>query len=104
VNALPISVTQCNAMISLVDETYFNRAWCAVEASMMQTLVTSYGQHDWYLDKLSSPDFDRVTGVLERSTAKVDVDPSNLPVSVPSDRPIVAFLHKQSILLGKAVS
>jgi hypothetical protein len=31
INALPLIVAQCNAMISLTDATYLTRAWCGVE-------------------------------------------------------------------------
>nr|POE54334.1 inhibitory regulator protein bud2/cla2 [Quercus suber] len=46
INALPLIVAQCNAIVSLVDETYFERAWCVVEAQMMQILRDSYGLHE----------------------------------------------------------
>lgn len=100
-NALPVIIAQCNAMISLIDDTYFRRAWCALEASMIQTLVNSHGQHYWYTHKLQSPETDRISGNLERCLTRLDANPTNLPVSVESDRPRIAFLYKQSILLGK---
>jgi len=37
-------ITQCDAVISLVDSDYFTRAWCCVEAMMIQSLVR-YGIH-----------------------------------------------------------
>ncbi|KAJ9160688.1 hypothetical protein NKR19_g2977 [Coniochaeta hoffmannii] len=101
INALPVNVTQCNAMISLTDDTYFRRAWCALECSMIQTLVSSHGQHLWYTHKLQAPGTDRVFGHLERCLTRVVVHPAQMPLSVKSDRPKIAFLHKQSILLGK---
>lgn len=88
-------------MISLIDDTYFRRAWCALECTMIQTLLYSHGQHHWYTHKLQSPETDRVSGYLERCLTRVHANPAQLPVSVESDRPRIAFLHKQSILLGK---
>ncbi|KAK3319978.1 hypothetical protein B0T19DRAFT_433467 [Cercophora scortea] len=104
VNALPIIVTQCNAVVSLIDDIYFSRAWCAVEASLINTLVNSHGQHQWCTHTLSSPETDATTGTLGESTLqdRVATDPTKLAVSVESDRPRVAFLYNQSILLGKA--
>lgn len=102
VNALPVIIAQCNAMVSLIDDTYFHRAWCALEASMIQTLVNSHGQHYWYTHTLQFPETDRIFGILEKCTTRVDTNPTNLPVSIGSDRPRIAFLYKQSILLGNA--
>ncbi len=68
---------------------------------MIQTLVNSHGQHYWYTHKLQSPETDPISGTLEKCITRVDTNPSNLPVSVASDRPRIAFLYKQSILLGK---
>lgn len=99
-NALPINVTQCDAMISLVDDTYFRRAWCALESSMMQTLLYSHGQHRWYTHTLHSPETDRISGCLERCSTRIFADPGKLSLSVESDRVKIAFLYKQSILLG----
>ncbi|KAL8734615.1 MAG: hypothetical protein Q9181_003149 [Wetmoreana brouardii] len=48
VSALPMIVTQCDAVISLIDDRYYNRAWCCVEAMMVQTLRKSYGLHLWH--------------------------------------------------------
>ncbi|KAH8719305.1 hypothetical protein GQ44DRAFT_751726 [Phaeosphaeriaceae sp. PMI808] len=48
VAALPLNLAQCNAMISLVDEKYYERSWCCVEVLMIQTLRKAYGIHLWY--------------------------------------------------------
>ncbi|KAK3391171.1 hypothetical protein B0H63DRAFT_132917 [Podospora didyma] len=119
VNALPVIVTQCNAMVSLVDDIYFSRAWCAVEASLFQTLVNSHGQHQWYSHALLSQDPPTIithsdgtvenntdtVGKLDKCTADMaTINPNDLNVSYESDKPRIAFLHKQSILLGKATS
>jgi hypothetical protein len=47
VDALPLVVMQCDAMIILVDETCHKRAWCAVEVMLMRAIVESYGLHQW---------------------------------------------------------
>ncbi|KAH9858735.1 hypothetical protein C2E23DRAFT_880175 [Lenzites betulinus] len=49
VNALPAMLAQCNAMISLVDETYYSRAWCALEVSIVLTLRRTWGMQAWYV-------------------------------------------------------
>ncbi|KAG7152015.1 hypothetical protein HYQ46_012157 [Verticillium longisporum] len=41
-------VAQCNAVISLVDGQYYERAWCSVEVMMVQQLRRAYGLHLWY--------------------------------------------------------
>ncbi len=68
---------------------------------MIQTPVNSHGQHYWYTHELQSPETDQISGNLERCVTRVDANPTYLPVSVESDRPRIAFLYKQSILLGK---
>lgn len=35
-------------MISLVDSTYYERAWCAVEVMMMRAVLESYSVHQWW--------------------------------------------------------
>lgn len=39
---------QCDAIIGLVDDEYHTRAWCSVEALLVQTIKKSYGMHYWY--------------------------------------------------------
>lgn len=67
---------------------------------MIQSLVNLHGQHHWYTHILQSPETDSVTGKLQKCLTPVDANPTNLPVSVESDRPRIGFLYKQSILLG----
>ncbi|KAM0543702.1 hypothetical protein ACHAPJ_012151 [Fusarium lateritium] len=47
VHALPMILAQCNAVISLVDDTFYTRAWCSLESLLVQTLKQSYGIHRW---------------------------------------------------------
>ncbi|KAI0766107.1 hypothetical protein BD413DRAFT_571385 [Trametes elegans] len=92
VNALPMSLMQCNALISLVDEGYYTRAWCSIEALMIQTLRRAWGLHAWYVFDgqgkllLQPPDREVVAG--ERLTYE-------------EDRPAIEFLKRQSRLLGE---
>ncbi|KAK4892639.1 hypothetical protein LTR27_008915 [Elasticomyces elasticus] len=98
--ALPLYVAQCNAMISLVDDQYYERAWCAVEVLMMQTLRESYKQHEWLVHRLQSPT-DRTIGALEHGNDQ-KLKPTTLKLSYERDRLHVEFLERQNLLLGKA--
>ncbi|KAK4892638.1 hypothetical protein LTR27_008914 [Elasticomyces elasticus] len=46
--ALPMVLAQCDALISLVDDEYHDRAWCTVEVMMAQALQNAYRQHLWF--------------------------------------------------------
>ena len=49
VAALPMNLAQCNAMISLIDDDYYNRSWCCVEVLVLQVLREAYkGVYLWY--------------------------------------------------------
>jgi hypothetical protein len=49
VSALPMIVAQCDVLLSLVDETYYTRAWCCVEVLMIKTLMEDrLSPHEWY--------------------------------------------------------
>lgn len=42
-------------MISLIDETYYSRAWCALEVSTVVALRKAWEMHAWYVyDKSGS--------------------------------------------------
>ncbi|TKA64302.1 hypothetical protein B0A55_09779 [Friedmanniomyces simplex] len=99
--ALPFYVAQCNAMISLVDDQYYERAWCAVEVLIMQTLRESYKQHVWYEHRLHRPKSDRTAGLLEHGS-DMKLKPTTLKLSFERDRLNVEFLERQNLLLGKA--
>lgn len=86
---------QCNAMISLVDDTYYERAWCAVEVMLMRAIVESYGLHQWWEDCDGS--------FREGDTSHV-LDVGNLKLTEEKlDRPKIDFLMRQSKLLGRDV-
>lgn len=92
IDALPLAVTQCNAMISLVDHTYYTRAWCVVEVMLIRELQRAYKFHVWQ---------EELGGTLQKADKERVVDVSNLGLSREDDRPSVDFLLRQSALLGK---
>lgn len=47
VSALPLIISQCDLVITIKDDQYYDRAWCYVEAMMVQTLRAEYGAHMW---------------------------------------------------------
>lgn len=89
-------------MISLVDEEYYERAWCAVEVISMRELINSYGIHEWWEHVLHSPKTNRLSGSLRRGRLDRDIDLGNLRLTKEKeDRPRIDFLIRQSKLLGK---
>ena len=101
---LPVIIAQCDAMISLVDDTYYERAWCAVETSMMQELIRSYKLHKWYEYRVPSPDTEHLTEILQKGDENRELNASKLQLSFESDRSQLEFLVRQSKLLGKSKS
>ena len=90
VSVLPIIVAQCNVVISLVDNKYYDRAWCSVEVMMVQRLKMSYKHHLWY------------EHVVEKGGSKLQDRPMNLNIVMANkkltfeeDRPRVLFLERQ---------
>ncbi|KAK4038066.1 hypothetical protein C8A01DRAFT_38026 [Parachaetomium inaequale] len=122
VSALPIIVTQCDAVISLVDETYYERAWCCVEAMMIGGLEcshSSYTVHRWYehmsadaaaaaaaTSPGSSPEQsdnqNNETGgwTLQRARG-LRLNMKDKKLTYEHDRQKVMFLARQSGLLGR---
>jgi hypothetical protein len=89
-------------MISLVDEEYYERAWCAVEVMLMRELIQSYHLHDWWEHVLHSPKTDRLNGFLQRGKINRSLNVGNLKLTKEKlDRPKIDFLTRQSKLLGK---
>ncbi|KAI1340063.1 hypothetical protein F5Y15DRAFT_62956 [Xylariaceae sp. FL0016] len=96
--ALPLIIAQCNAMISLVDETYHTRAWCCLEVQLISTLMKSYGIHKWYEQVPMASKREEVQE-LEYSFRPGELT-TPLPVAVAhlskeSDRPKLMFLERQ---------
>ena len=89
-------------MISLVDDTYYERAWCAVEVMLMHALMGSYGLHDWWEHVLDSPETDRSRGSLRKNNTYHTPDLASLKLTKEElDRPKIDFLMRQSKLLGR---
>ncbi|KXT12523.1 hypothetical protein AC579_10358 [Pseudocercospora musae] len=103
INALPIVVAQCDAMISIVDKEYPQRAWCAVETMIVQTLKESSSYHHWYEHKLHDADAREEWGALSKGPAQLErfTKPSTMRLTVESDRRYIEFLERQSMLLGR---
>ena len=80
-------------MISLVDDRYYERAWCAVEFMLMRALFESYGLHQWW---------EHSDGTLRKGDIQRIFDVDNLKLTKESlDRPKIDFLIRQSKLLGR---
>lgn len=89
-------------MISLVEDGFFDRGWCNVEAALVQILMRSYGRHRWYEHRLLNPQVDRISGVLRPLDREISYDVSRLKVTLAADKPKIEFLLRQSKLLGRA--
>jgi len=97
VSALPLIITQCDAVISLIDEEYYDRAWCCVEAMMIARLWNRPGRHLWY-EQVE----DRETGGWKlRKPVELNLDMREKLLSYEEDRPKVLFLERQCRLLGR---
>lgn len=116
VAALPMILAQCDAVISLVDDEYYDRAWCSVEVLLIQTLQRAYGVHKWYEHVLlpgpPGSEGEYTEGKLVDAGRPVkrwnllcpilqkDINMAEKKLSLESDRPRVMFLERQSRLLG----
>ncbi|KAI1380769.1 hypothetical protein F4677DRAFT_441103 [Hypoxylon crocopeplum] len=105
VAALPINLAQCNAMISLVENDYYRRAWCSVEALMVQTLKRAYHLHLWYQHVPTQPD-DGEQGqnksqyTLREGPMDMEIAVADKGLTYEDDRPKVLFLERQTKLLA----
>lgn len=84
-------------MISLVDSTYYERAWCGVEVMLIDTLATSYGVHHR---------LEHVQNGVDSSLRYVDQGRAILTdqlklTNETDDRPKIDFLVRQSKLIGR---
>ncbi|KAF2121328.1 hypothetical protein BDV96DRAFT_594538 [Lophiotrema nucula] len=95
VAALPMNLAQCDAMISLIDDQYYERSWCCVEVLMIQTLCKSYGRHLWYEHVIEDG-----TEWLREGPVDMRVDMKEKKVAFESDRPKLLFLERQTRLLS----
>ena len=97
-------LAQCDAVISLVDDTYYTRAWCSVETIMAQTLRKSWGIHLWYEYVPLHPS-DNASGfdakwILRKGPMAMEIEMAKKELTYEEDRPKVLFLERQSKLLG----
>lgn len=106
VAALPIIVAQCNAVISLIDDQYYDRAWCTVEAMLIQQLCREYGYHLWYeqpetqLPREQSQDVNEAGGNCLRAGPKDRlISARDKKLSFEADREKIFFLERQTNLL-----
>ncbi|KAI9282988.1 hypothetical protein BC943DRAFT_281043 [Umbelopsis sp. AD052] len=100
VAALPMIVAQCNALISLIDDTYYERAWCCVEVMMMQTLVKSYNIHLWYEHVVVVEKEGVEKSYLREGPVDMDINMAAKYLTFETDRPKILFLERQTRLLG----
>ncbi|KAK4552908.1 hypothetical protein LTR86_010040 [Recurvomyces mirabilis] len=96
--ALPINLAQCDALITIEDEEFWDRAWCSVEALMIQKLRQRYGVHEWYRYKYGH---DGVGDAWTLTEAAIDmaIDPSSKSMTWEEDRDKISFLERQARLL-----
>lgn len=123
VNALPMLLAQCDAVISLINNDYYDRAWCCVEVMMVQVLRRAYGLHQWY-EQIDNSETDKQTTGTEiganvqslresgnqyqqqgkrytlRNARDVPIVMASKLLTYEEDRAKVLFLQRQSRLLG----
>ena len=100
VSALPMIIAQCNAVISLRDDQIYERAWCAVESMMIQTLKSAYNVHVWYEQVLDDRAGGVEDGVLKDGPMNLRIVMADKRLSFESDRSKVLFLERQCKLLA----
>jgi hypothetical protein len=98
---------ECDAVISLVDDTYYERAWCCVEAMMIDRLrpvePSEFNCHAWFEHRAAAADTEQAgaEGWTLRMTPRVSLDMKDKKLTYEHDRPKVMFLERQSRLLGR---
>ncbi|PPJ54076.1 hypothetical protein CBER1_06341 [Cercospora berteroae] len=101
VAALPMLLAQCDAVISVVDDKYYQRAWCNVEVMMIHKLRKTYGVHHWYEFAASAVlQEDGTTTGLRPGPADIRVSLKDKLLRFEEDRAKILFLGKQCDLLG----
>lgn len=95
--ALSMCIAQCDAMISLTDASYYERAWCCLEVKMIQVLRRSYKVHLWYEHVI-----DPTTGgeCLRDGPTDIDLSIADTKLTLETDRKILLFLERQVKLLS----
>ena len=92
-------IAQCDAVISIVDDNYYDRAWCSVEVMMIQTLRKTYNIHLWY-EQIPSA----IAGTWELSIGPSDfvIDIEDKQLTFEEDKSKLRFLARQCRLLGSS--
>lgn len=122
-SALPLIIAQCDAVITLRDDDYFERAWCCVEALITSTLRDDYHVNAWF-EQVPACNGDGAAGSAASTSLALPPLPGG-PLKEPrrwqlrytepmskvaladtkltheSDRPKVMFLERQSKLLSR---
>jgi len=94
-------LAQCDAVISLVSEDYYTRAWCTVEVMMVQTLKASYHLHEWYEQVPGdSGDAEGSGWILRPGPMDMAISMAETKVTYEEDRAKTLFLERQARLLG----
>ena len=94
-----INLIQCNAMISLIDDKYYERSWCCVETLMIRTLRSAYGWHLWY-EHVTDSNSGMESLRDGASTPDLEIDFSRTKVTYETDRPKLLFLERQTKLIS----
>lgn len=92
-----MNLAQCNVMISLLDNQYYDRSWCCIEVLMVQTLIKAHGIHMWYehvIDPFSGE------GSLRPGPRNLEINLLEKQVTFEEDRLKLLFLERQMRLLG----
>ncbi|KFY89944.1 hypothetical protein V498_06244 [Pseudogymnoascus sp. VKM F-4517 (FW-2822)] len=106
VAALPLFLAQSDVVISLVDDQYYDRAWCCVEALMIKRLRGSYNTHLWYEQPSKGNGGDeKGPGMasyesLREVSMELEIGVAEKKLSYESDRENIIFLERQSLLLS----
>ncbi|KFY54785.1 hypothetical protein V497_07443 [Pseudogymnoascus sp. VKM F-4516 (FW-969)] len=109
VAALPLFLAQCDIVISLIDDQYYDRAWCCVEALMIKRLRGSYNTHLWYeqVSKTKGIDEKDEKGLgiaryerLREVSMELEIEVAEKKLSYESDREKIIFLERQSLLVS----
>lgn len=87
-------------MISMVDDSYYERAWCCVEVLAMRRLQKSYDMHQWWEYMYDCKQGKRV---LRPGRPGREPDVAAAKVTFDSDRPKLAFLERQVKLMDRTI-
>ncbi|PPJ54536.1 hypothetical protein CBER1_02503 [Cercospora berteroae] len=104
VASLPLMVPQCDALISLVDEEYHDRAWCSVEVMIIHALGHAYGIHLWFQHTEQTEEGNggaqQATKYrLQEGPARTEGDLPSKKLRFPHDMDRVLFLERQIRLM-----